>query len=203
MHCLAEFKAIKGTQASNWASNNHYQHLPSTRPQKTCRIDTNGRVRGCRCCLHISRIFADLKSHVVKDAWNKLDAVMIGLYIPMMVLRLYLNAICEQDATDVSGEDGECRVSRQGWGPYTDPTIWFSVLLALIVLTSWLRAFALLIMSKTTGVLIIAMFQMINNVLVSYSFLDLSMQPVQITMIKPFFCFALFRFSRVHGRSTL
>eukprot|EP01052_Picozoa_sp_SAG31_P013098 SAG31_NODE_781_length_12127_cov_34.178334_5_plen_333_part_00 len=104
-----------------------------------------------------------LKTHVLSSPWNVLDGIMMAVSFPLMGLRLYLLTICEPDP------NGDCRVPRTASAvvhPYTDITMWVNVLLALTVLSSWLRAFALLITSKTTGVLIIAIFKMINDILV-------------------------------------
>ena len=113
-----------------------------------------------------SNFYEGLWTHVSSSSWNGLDAVITFLFLCMLPFRAYL-------ASHACAENPDCYLShedQEGFDIYFMVTpaahIIYNILLSGLVLCSFLRGYVIIISEKVTGVLIIALFKMFDDVFV-------------------------------------
>eukprot|EP01050_Picozoa_sp_SAG11_P010741 SAG11_NODE_1095_length_5887_cov_1.491189_2_plen_876_part_00 len=108
----------------------------------------------------------ELSDHISSSFFNGLDAVIIVFFVAMLPFRIYLAIKACQQSPDCALTQEYLDVADFGFATSPPAHIILNVLLSGLVLFCFLRAYIVIISHQTTGVLIIALFKMVDDVAV-------------------------------------
>jgi hypothetical protein len=116
-------------------------------------------------------LYEEFSRHFGDSVWNLVDLAMMTLFAVLLPLRLYMFSLCDDDC-DVDQDYCVCRVDSNVVGEATMANLGLTlgmsinIIVCLLVVCAWFRAYVVLLQNRKTGVLIIALTKMIDDIVV-------------------------------------
>ena len=122
----------------------------------------HARQAGTSLVLYCGRFVKELWSHFSQSAWNLVDCFIIFCFLGMVPLRAYLAAKCVRKE-----ENHPCGLEILADADDLQAyKLTLNIVLCFLVLACFLRSYIMLVSEQVTGVLIIALFKMFDDIFV-------------------------------------